>query len=100
MDNFERKQPERRIPPPYTGAKPMGGMLVVGINLLVLVFYTLLLKLTTGNFSAITDAFILFLHVLFCIGMAIGRSSWVWLLGGVLVLIVGFSTCVWVADMH
>ena len=99
MEEPEENKPKEEQPPLIKGTKPIGGMTIVGINLLVLVFYTLLLKLTTRDSSFIFDAFILFIHVIFCIGMALGRRSWVWLFSGVIVLAIGFSTCVWIGSL-
>ena len=94
----ENKQKEEKTPL-IKGSKPLGGMTIVGINLLVLVFYTLFLKLTTSDASFILDAFVLFIHVIFCLGMALGKRSWMWLLSAVLVLAIGFSTCVLIGGL-
>ena len=69
---------------------------IVGYNMLVLAFYTFICKLT-GSDGYIFDAMLLVLHVLVCIILAIvvrGNKGWMWVLGAVLVLVVGISTCV------
>jgi len=73
--------------------KPISGWAIVGYNLLVLIFYTLILKIA-GDTGLFVDAIILLLHVLLCFGLAIGYKSWWWCLSAILVLIIGFSTCV------
>jgi hypothetical protein len=77
--------------------KPDSGMALVGYNIIALVFYTLLCKLIGGS-GFILDAFFIFIHVLFCIAMAFDKKSWFWFLGAVLVLVIGFSTCVMVGN--
>ena len=77
---------------PVNEVKPNPGMTSVALNLLALAFYTIIFKFVDGGI--IFDAFIIFFHVIFCIGMAIGKKSWMWVLSGVLVLAIGFSTCV------
>ncbi|MEO6632452.1 MAG: hypothetical protein ABIN13_12035 [Mucilaginibacter sp.] len=72
--------------------RPPKDMTIVGYNLLVFVGYTLILKLT-GDMSLIFEGIFLVLHVLVCIVMAISSRSWFWFLGGVMVLIIGISTC-------
>ncbi|MDB4918624.1 hypothetical protein [Mucilaginibacter sp.] len=94
MEESGENTPKEEKNPFIKGTKPIGGITIVGINLLVLVFYTLLLKLTTRDASFILDAFILLVHVIYCLGMALGKRSWMWLLSAVLVLAIGFSTCV------
>lgn len=81
-------------------AKPNGEMTIVGINLLILVAYTLIFKLGAGSEGLLLDAFIIFIHVVVCIGMAIGKKSGFWLLSAFLVLVIGFSTCYLMAGMH
>jgi len=69
-----------------------GNFKIIGGNLALMVGYTILCKLPdTGVFF---DATLLFMQVLICWGLAIGYRSGVWLLAGLLVLLIGFSTCV------
>jgi asparagine N-glycosylation enzyme membrane subunit Stt3 len=77
--------------------KPGDGMKIVGYNLLALALYSLVCLSLSGGF--VLDAFILFFHVLLCLGLAIDKRSRLWLLSGLLVLIIGFSTCVTFAGM-
>ncbi|HEY4325347.1 MAG TPA: hypothetical protein VGN20_15215 [Mucilaginibacter sp.] len=74
--------------------KAVNAIGIVGYNILALVFYTLLFKLVANDGGMFLDAFVLFIHVIFCLGMSIGKRSGWWLLSSLLVLIIGFSTCV------
>ncbi len=67
-------------------------MKIVGINLLVMVAYTVLNKFISGGW--ILDSSFLFLQVIFCWVMAASTKSWFWFLAGLLVLLIGASTCV------
>ncbi|TFF33614.1 hypothetical protein [Mucilaginibacter psychrotolerans] len=72
---------------------------VVGINLVLLVGYTLLSAIPSDGI--IIDAFFLFLHVLACIILSItGPSRLQWLLSGLLVSVIGFSTCTGILGRH
>ena len=72
--------------------KPGNGMKIVGINLLILLIYTIGLKFVDGG--AIFDAILIAAHLFVCIILAIALGSRFWLLSGILVLVIGFSTCV------
>jgi|GEM_PF-959885 len=86
--------------------KPMNGMIIVGVNLAALAVYTIPIKWAIANTSGdgigglIMNAFILFIHVIFCLCMALGLKSWIWLLSALLVLVIGFSTCVMIGTYH
>jgi hypothetical protein len=82
------------VEPQKTGSeiKPNTGMTIVAYNLLALAVYTIACKFNEGGI--ILDAFLIFFHVIICIGMALGKKSWMWFLSAVLVLAIGFSTCV------
>jgi hypothetical protein len=73
--------------------KPSPNMNIVVYNLLGLAFYTILFKLLANQGGLFFDAFVLAGHVLVCIILAIAEKSWLWVLSGVLVLVIGFSTC-------
>jgi len=90
-DNDLNNQPQENE---LNKKKPIRGIGSVGINLLVLFFYTVLFKLFSGNADIIFDAFVIGFYVIFCLLMALlSRASWYWLLSAVLVLVIGFSTC-------
>ena len=71
---------------------------IVGYNMLILGFYTLICKLIGSDGSGyLFDAVLLVIHVLVCIIWAVavrGNRGWMWVLSAVLVLVVGISTCV------
>ena len=75
-------------------SKSFAGMKIVGINMLILAIYAVLCSIDAGGGGFIFDAFLILIHVLVCIIMAIVKRSWIWLLSGVIVLVIGFSTCV------
>ena len=74
-------------------------LVVVG-NLIAMVVYTILLRLDDKNEGIIAVAFLLALHIVICIVVAIvlfiytyKRQANYWLLSSLLLLLVGFSTC-------
>ncbi|NHA03640.1 hypothetical protein G7092_07535 [Mucilaginibacter sp. HC2] len=80
---------------PKPGPHPKnGGMKIVGINLLILVIYTILCKLIPDLGGLLLAAFLIAVHVFACIIMTIVRKDWLWILSAFLVLVIGFSTCV------
>ena len=81
-------QPQNQPPE----GKPASGVKIVGINLGVFVAYTLLSMLTDGGF--LFAGILMIVHVFVCIILALYYRKWSWVLGGLLVLIIGFSTCV------
>ncbi|MGF7039153.1 hypothetical protein [Mucilaginibacter lappiensis] len=74
--------------------KSYAGMKIVGINILILAIYAVLCSIDSGGGDIIFDAFLILIHVVVCIIMAIVKRSWMWLLSALLVLVIGFSTCV------
>ncbi len=80
-------------------------MRIVGINLLVLIGYTIVCRLTAVDTrgedalgSAALLALLIGIHVLFCLlyGAASIKNTKYWLLSSLLVLLIGFSSC-WAA---
>jgi hypothetical protein len=70
-------------------------MLVIGINLLVLIVYTLYLKVEykMDEFAIITEAFCIAVQIILCLIMAIAIYHKEFLLSALVVLLIGFSTC-------
>jgi hypothetical protein len=100
---MEEKNAQNSNAQPQNGAsgnnnKPMGSATIVAYNILALVFYTIICKLTANQGGFIFDAFFIFLHVLVCFALAIGKKSLMWALSAVLVLLIGFSTCYMLAS--
>jgi hypothetical protein len=87
------------LPGEQPEAKPTTGMQLVGINLAVLAGYTLICCLLRGG-GLILDAFIIALHVILCVGSSIIFRKWAWLLSGLVVLVIGFSTCVGIGSFY
>ncbi|RVU02664.1 hypothetical protein EOD41_01620 [Mucilaginibacter limnophilus] len=81
----EQKQPnEQKKKPIY--------MSIVGANLIAVVVYTVLCAVGGGE-GLIFSAFLIVIHAIACIIVAPFAKKWEWVLAGVLVVAVGFSTC-------
>ncbi|UOE46906.1 hypothetical protein MTO98_21105 [Mucilaginibacter sp. SMC90] len=74
--------------------KKSPAMKIVGYNLLVLAVYTIICAITNKDGGVIFDMFFIGIQFFACIIFAIINRSWVWLLSAIMVLIIGFSTCV------
>ncbi|TWI96713.1 hypothetical protein JN11_03825 [Mucilaginibacter frigoritolerans] len=68
-------------------------MWVVGVNLAVLAVYTVISKANT-ELGPLLDAFLIAIHVAVCILWAAIASKRIWWLTALVVLLIGFSTCV------
>ncbi len=75
-----------------TGSKTNGKIL--GYNLLAFVAYTVLAALANPKEGLILSFFISIAHFIVTIIAALISRRWMWLLAGVLVLVIGFGTCV------
>ncbi|MEZ2339166.1 hypothetical protein AB6735_26205 [Mucilaginibacter sp. RCC_168] len=94
-DNIDKDLAARGSNPPSEQPESQNvNMKIVGYNILALIIYTLLCRLGGNEVGLIFDAFIIVVHVFVCIIAAIINKSWAWLLSGILVLVIGFSTCV------
>ncbi|WDF54840.1 hypothetical protein [Mucilaginibacter sp. KACC 22063] len=81
---------EQPIQPPK---KRTPDLAILGYNLLAFALYTIVL--VASDKDNVFFAFILsIIHFVVCIIMAIAKSRWAWALAGLLVLIIGFGTCV------
>ena len=67
---------------------------IVGYNLLVLAVYGILSKVAPHGEGWVYYAFLIAIHFLFCICAAIYKRNWMWVLSALLVLVIGFSTCI------
>ncbi|MFI5159484.1 MAG: hypothetical protein ACHQF4_11505 [Sphingobacteriales bacterium] len=92
--NSEKPPPSRHIPP----AVPNANMRVVGLNMLVMVAYTVAFRFVDSGY--IFDALIMFVHLITCISLAAIEHKKSWALSGLLVLLIGFSTCYGVWSIH
>ncbi|SEN80707.1 hypothetical protein SAMN05192574_104208 [Mucilaginibacter gossypiicola] len=71
-------------------------MIVVGINLLVLVAYTIYFRwIVNEELIILAEAVFIFLHVLLCLIVAIFALRKEFLFSALVVLLIGFSSC-WV----
>jgi hypothetical protein len=77
--------------------KPGNRWKIVGINIAVLVFYTVLCRLIDGGI--IIDALLIAIHFFAGVITSIAVRRWEWILSAFLVLVIGFSTCVNFLDM-
>jgi len=73
---------------------------IVAFNLLVMVVYTVLCRLSAGNAkgedmwgSGILLLMLIVVHMVVCLVIAGTSSKKEWILSGILVLIIGFSSC-------
>jgi len=67
------------------------GLRIFGLNLLILVVYSVVSKFSGDG---IADAFFIAIHFCACMIVAAIMRSWAWVLSGLLVLVIGFATCV------
>ncbi len=75
-------------------AKPNPGMLIAGSNIFVLLFYTILTKAGNEIGGLLLDAFLIIIHAIVCFVLALNKETGkYWQLSGVMVLVIGFSTC-------
>lgn len=87
-----------QIQPDQGKSNNHNGLKVVGFNLLALAFYTVLCKLANDVGSLMAEAFLVGGQVLACLIVSAVRREPVWLLSAFLVLIIGFSTCVYAGE--
>lgn len=85
---------EEQLPKPnqFPDNKPPSGIKIVGLNLAIFVGYTLLSMLINGGL--IFAGLLMICQVVVCSILSLYYRKWSWFLGGLLVLIIGFSTCV------
>jgi hypothetical protein len=65
---------------------------IVGINILILLTYTLLFRLVSDGI--IFDCLFIAIHFLVALMLSLINKKWEWLLSAFVVLAIGFSTCV------
>ncbi|OOQ61061.1 hypothetical protein [Mucilaginibacter pedocola] len=79
-----------------TGLRPQPEpqWIVVGINIAVVIAYTIYLRyVDKGQYNIIGDAMLIGMHVVICLLLAIFVLSKEFLMSAALVLVIGFSTC-------
>lgn len=72
--------------------KPSDGQ-ILGYNVLVFIAYTIIC-MAVDNSGAVVAFFISIAHFLICCVIAIITRRLAWVLGGFLVMLIGFGTCV------
>lgn len=72
---------------------------IVGINLAILAAYTIIAAIPRDGIFL--DIFFIFFHVVLCLILTLtGPKRLQWLLSGLLVLIIGFSTCIGIGNLR
>jgi len=87
--NEETSSPEKDNKP----GKNNSQMKIAGYNLLAFFIYGLILVALIQGGGLLIFGFLFICHVIFCVCTAIVTRKWIWFLSGVLILIIGFSTC-------
>jgi hypothetical protein len=78
-------------------------MLIVLINMVVLIAYTLFIRISSHDAYAIIPlAFIIFWHCVICLilGLSWEKFRRAFLLSSLAVILIGFSTCVIAFNIH
>ncbi|AMR32148.1 hypothetical protein A0256_12295 [Mucilaginibacter sp. PAMC 26640] len=65
---------------------------VVGLNVGIFALYCIIGALTAGSIFSALPVFII--HIILCFVLAIALRKGIWALSGLLILVIGFSTCV------
>jgi len=71
--------------------KTISNMHIVGINLAILVSYTIIFRFINGGF--IFDAFFIGIQFLTCLIAAMVFDKGIWVLSAFVVVLIGLSTC-------
>ncbi|MFI5139659.1 MAG: hypothetical protein ACHQIM_17695 [Sphingobacteriales bacterium] len=83
--------------------KNNGTMLIVLINMIILISYTLFIRISSKDAYAIIPlAFIILLHFLICLvlGAAWERFRRAFFLSSLAIVLIGFSTCYIAFNIH
>jgi hypothetical protein len=75
-------------------------MLVAGVNLGIMFFYTIVIRATGGTDGALLLAFIIGFHFIICLLTSPFIHTKGFLLGALAVLLIGFSTCFLAYTIH
>jgi len=75
-----------------SGENPAHSYKVLGGNILLFAVYTLI-AVSTGSDGGVAALGLAAIQLAICTVVAIATRSWVWFLSGILVLIIGFGTC-------
>jgi hypothetical protein len=76
-------------------------MLIVAINVIIMIAYTLYIRLTDrGGDGAIVLGFLMLMHITLCIIISSFKFSKGFILSALAVLLIGFSTCYLAYSIH
>ena len=101
MEEQNQNQPENIPFPSSPNNKPKANMKIVGINLLIVVVYTIVFRaIVGGEEGLIYNAIVLIGHAIICILIAPFARKWEWAIAGLLVGAIGFATCVGALAIH
>ncbi len=74
--------------------KKDGTMLIVAINIIIMIAYTLYIRLSDhGGDGAIVLGFLMLMHIALCLIISPFKFSKGFVLSALAVLLIGFSTC-------
>ncbi len=76
--------------------KNLVGFKIIGLNLLIFVVYVLLFLV--GKLAELA-LFLYFLHFFACIIVGAVKKNLYWILSGVLIILIGFSTCIFLLNL-
>ncbi|CAM3945120.1 hypothetical protein MUGA111182_18720 [Mucilaginibacter galii] len=79
---------------PIQPKKQLSDIAILGINLGVFILYTLMCLAVEPQEGGVVAFFISLFHGLVSTVTALVTKRWAWFLGAVLVVVIGFGTCV------
>jgi hypothetical protein len=79
---------------PAQFSKPMSDIAILGINLGIFVVYTLLCFAVDSRDGGVTAFFVSLFHGAVSTITALVTKRWAWFLGAILIVVIGFGTCV------
>jgi len=74
--------------------EPMSDIKILGINLGIFLIYTLLCLAVERESGGVVAFFISLFHGAISTVVALVTRRWAWFLGAILVVVIGFGTCV------
>lgn len=83
---------EPQSPQPLPSKQP-SDLKILGLNLLVFAVYSVA-SVYSGSDGGFFAFMIAGVHAFICIILAIVQKRWIWVLAGLLILVIGFATCV------
>lgn len=87
---MEEEQRNMQEPPVNTTSS----LKIVGINLAVFFIYTVIGIASMGEDGGFSAMILAVIHAFICVIIAIIARRWVWVLSALLLIVIGFATCV------